>query len=431
MEVVGGNWAKQGTSCKRIIKRLEDPNIEGGGVKEQVEGGILVEGVGHTGLDITAKSEPWRRGYYDVLMQAALAAEHLDEWVRDKVRNLAFPKNTVVGPSNPNIKPVLPGSPPPPREEDCEKGFDDPKVFYMKIMTTKGFTHKQKVDAALAYASFLDFKGTEDAAREMIRWAMDIVSTDMIFDKSGQLNPNVPISSNLLNVTTAMAVHQAKTKNLNMALPLFLSMLKARRSLPLPPARVVEGEPQETEVGQFKQALFLITGFVSSAFTTPNYPAAPPDGTEVPFRDDRSICEEAGLMAYIGEILYATSAAQQGKEEGLAWTREAVDTAEDIMRHLRPDEKSTRKICKECLETGYDNWAIMVSKLADQEKKTREAKKQGNAKAWLWRGEVQDGPGRWESESGLVRDRMQKASTNLGLGNGLGVGLQPGGSSGI
>lgn len=411
------NWARQGDRCRQLIKRLENPNIDGAGVIEQVAGGILVEGIGHTGLDVSAKSEPWRRDYYFCIMQAANAAEHLDDWVRDKVRNQAFPANTVIGPSNPNVRPLPAGAPTAPREEDCEAAFEPPETYYMKIITTKGFSPKQRVDAALAYASWLDYKGIHESAREMIRWALDIVSTDMVFDKTGQLNPRIPISSNMLDATTAMALHQARTNNLNMALPLFLSMLRARRSLSTPPVIEVGETSQESEVSKFKQAFSLVNGFIMSAFKTPIYPPAPPDGTETPLRNDRSICEEAALMAYIGEIMFATSATQQGKEEGLAWTREAVDTSEDIIRHLRTSEKDTLKKCKQCLETGFGNWAAMVHRLASQERKTREAKRDENTRAWLWKGQIQEGPGRWESEEAVVRDRMARATANLGLGN--------------
>jgi hypothetical protein len=116
------------------LKRLE--TVDGEGVEEQGEGGILVAGVGKTGFDISNKPEPWRRGYHECLMGAARAAEHLDSWVRDKTRNVAFPANTVIGPSNPNARPIPPGAISAPREEDCEPAFDAPEVYYMRIITT-------------------------------------------------------------------------------------------------------------------------------------------------------------------------------------------------------------------------------------------------------------------------------------------------------
>ena len=94
---------------ENLLARLEDPNIDGAGIREQAEGGIYVQGVGKTGFDITAKSEPWRRGYYQCLMGCARAAEHLDGLVWDRSRQTIFFAGNVVGPSNP----------PPPPQDRC------------------------------------------------------------------------------------------------------------------------------------------------------------------------------------------------------------------------------------------------------------------------------------------------------------------------
>ncbi|KAF4628212.1 hypothetical protein G7Y89_g9943 [Cudoniella acicularis] len=162
------DWALTGSMYKLILERLEDPNIDGAGLIEQGDGGILVEGIGKTGYDITNKSEPWRRGYYEALMGAARAAERLDDMVLDTTRGIVFPKNVVIGPSNPNPKPRRVGSASAPKEEDCKTRFyDAPETFYMRILTTSGFNEKQRVDAALAYGAWLDFKGIPDTALEI------------------------------------------------------------------------------------------------------------------------------------------------------------------------------------------------------------------------------------------------------------------------
>ncbi|CAI4211069.1 unnamed protein product [Parascedosporium putredinis] len=157
-EAVRVDWVEVIETCLDAIRRLEDPNIDGKGIKELVEGSIYIEGVGKLGYDVTDKSENWRRGYYETLMLAGRAAEQLDGWVVDKSRGAVFPPDVVLGPSNPNPKPIAAGSRSAPREEDCETAYEPAENYYLRILTTKGFTSRQKMDAALAYASFLDFK---------------------------------------------------------------------------------------------------------------------------------------------------------------------------------------------------------------------------------------------------------------------------------
>ncbi len=233
------DWASLSCYWTRLLQRLEDPNVDGAGLIEQDEGGILVEGIGKTGYDITNKSEPWCRGYYQVLMGTAKTAEHLDGWVRDKTRKIAFPAQVVIGPSNPNPKPVTPGAQSAPREEDCEPAFDPPETFYMRILTTKGFTTKQRLDAALAYAEWLDYKGATSTALDMYRWGLDIAlaatpSPDSVFDREDLMikSRSGPVPDNVLQAATAIAIHFAKKSEFENALPTFLSVLRARRLLP-------------------------------------------------------------------------------------------------------------------------------------------------------------------------------------------------------
>lgn len=65
------DWARVGSEMTDVLRVLEDPKKkEGKGTQAtlQDDGQIYVEGVGKAGLDISLKSEPWRRGYYDVLI---------------------------------------------------------------------------------------------------------------------------------------------------------------------------------------------------------------------------------------------------------------------------------------------------------------------------------------------------------------------------
>jgi hypothetical protein len=404
------DWARTGNSYRRLLQRLEDPKIDGAGLEDQDEGGILVAGIGKTGFDISKKPEPWRRGYYEVLMGAARAAEHLDGWVRDKTRSIAFPANVVIGPSNPNPRPVPPGAKSAPREEDCEPAFEAPETYYMRILTTNGFTEKQRVDAALAYGAWLDFKKSPDTALEMYKWALDIATSSSISPKTivntatGILDPTAGLpSSNILSATTALAVHHAVNSDLSRALPIFLSILRARKSLPDPPATMLSTlNPDDENTGFFKTVMSL----VRTAMVPPPYPPPPEDGTTPPSRNPKERCEEAGIMTYIGEILYASRQTKTSREDGLAWTREAVDVAEEQLRRKGVD-KDGKKTCKQCLEVGLGNWMTMVAQMAREEKEAKTQKVGG----WLGFGgeSPKDVVGRWEREEQVIIERMRRA----------------------
>jgi hypothetical protein len=453
------DWALTGGAYRELLKRLEDPELDGAGLEEQGDGGILVEGIGKTGYDITKKPEPWRRGYHEVLMGAARAAEHLDGWVRDRTRNVAFPANVVIGPSNPNRRPVPPGAQSPPREEDCEPAFEPPETYYMRVLTTQGFTERQKLEAALGYATWLDFKGTPQAAEAMYKWALDIATSSnpnpssLIDMHTGQILPTAgPISSNILTATTALAIHHARISNLSLALPLFLSLLRARRQLPAekPTMRSTlnpDSDDDNTITGGIVNTLRNLT---ISILAPPKYPPPPPDGTSPPPRNAKERCEEAALMTYIGEILYASNPSTSSREEGLAWTREAVDIAEEELRGRGISwNKEAKTTCRQCLDTGLGNWGKMVARLAREEKERRKDAEEArlaknNVKAGGWFGfgastgvgqnakeheqntapigqaglaEAPSEPlGRWEAEELVVQERMRRARDVLGNG---------------
>ncbi|KAE9372877.1 hypothetical protein N431DRAFT_376158, partial [Stipitochalara longipes BDJ] len=408
------DWARTGQAYRRLVQRLEDSNIDGAGLQDQDEGGILVAGIGKTGFDISKKPEPWRRGYYEVLMGAARAAEHLDGWVRDTTRNIAFPVNVVIGPSNPNPRPVPPGAASAPREEDCEPAFEAPETYYIRVLTTNGFTEKQRVDAALAYGAWLEFKKTPEAALEMYRWALDIATSSSTSPKSivntttGILDPTAGLpSSNILSAATALAIHHAVHSDLSNALPIFLSILRARKSLPEHPVTMHSTlNPDEDMPGFWKGAMNLIHGLM----VPPPYPPPPDDGTTPPTRSPKERCEEAGIMTYIGEILYASKQTKTSREDGLAWTREAVDVAEEQLRRKGVD-RDGKITCKECLEVGLGNWKTMVSQMAKEEKEANAQRGGG----WLGFGgdSQKDGAGRWEREEQVILERQRRAQDIL------------------
>ncbi|KAH8686144.1 hypothetical protein BGZ60DRAFT_466711 [Tricladium varicosporioides] len=429
-DVAYTDYAAAGQYYLKIIARLEDPNIDGAGLIEQGEGGILVEGIGKTGYDIANKSEPWRRGYYESLMGAARAAEHLEDCVIDTKRGVVFPRSMVMGSSNPNPRPVPVGAYSAPKEEDCEPFFAAPETFYMKILTTSGFTEKQRVDAALAYGAWLDFKNSPNTALEMYKWALDIAASSSPQDKPPSdpkthilsLNTTPP-SENLLTATTALAIHHATTSNLSLALPIFLSVLRARRSLPEPPP-----SPPSQESPSKSGIPNKILDVLKSIFIQPPFPPSPPDGTHPPVRTAHEKCLEAGLMTNIGEILYASQSSSsnsiRSREDGLAWTREAVDIAEEQLRLSRTSslqsksqelDKEGRKACKQCLQVALENWEKMVGRLAREE---REGKIKGRVtKGSWWAVGKEDGDvvGRWGSEEGVVRDRKRRIGELLDI----------------
>jgi hypothetical protein len=140
-------------------------------------------------------------------------------------------------------------------------------------------------------------------------------------------------------------------------------------------------------------------------------------------------------MTYIGEILYA-SKGRSGREDGLAWTREAVDVAETEIRSGLLGSEGTadadaRKICTECLNTGLENWQKMVEKLAAEERRRHQELqekythdvgdvkvKSGGWFGWGSGAKVELEPetgalGRWEAEEQLVRSRFRRVRDML------------------
>lgn len=435
------DWSYIGQKYRRLIERLEDPTIDGGGLQPvlQEEGDIYVAGIGKAGLDISSKSEPWRRGYYTCLMGAAKAAENRDGWLRDAKTNIVFPPEHVAGPSNPRPKPLPHGARQTvaPSQENCVPVFEPAETFYMKILTTHGFNSRQRLDAALAYADWLDFKGLSSTAEDMYDWGLDIamgsapmgvgnavdIKTGVISDKATH------VSSNLLRATTSLAIHHARHNNLAAALPIFLSVLRARRQLPDGSSASAPGANSKNESSLFSTVKFLLM--------PPPYPPPPPTGDEVPFRTPTAICEEAAIMSHIGEILFASSAADatskqlpnattkkstppkasanqlKGQQSGLSWTREAVDLAEETLVSTEKDDEEARNRCSECLAVGMDNWSIMVAKMLKDERQAAAAKEQKTG-SWFWgSGGEAENAARWERESRLVEARLGRVQRLL------------------
>lgn len=407
-------------SCQEALKRLENPNIDGAGVKELLNDEPLsIEGLGNVGKDITAKDENWRRGYYEIMMLLANTLEHVDGWVQDTTRNVVCPPEMVVGPSNPKPKPVPAGAPSAPREENCIPAYEPAENVYLRILTTKGFTTKQKMDAALAYAFFLDFKKLPEAAERVYDWALAIAtetvaptSQPLIDMRTMTLNDKTTSPpENVLTALTAIATHKARALDFGAALPIFVSILQARRALPSTPPPGAEDFEKAAPLG-FWQNLWKMA-------EAPKYPPPPSDGTQPPWRSPKQLCEEAALHLYIGEILYSSKDTIRNREEGLAWTRDGVDIAEEQLRALGNSTPSqARSVCKDCLSTGLKNWTAMVKKLARQEEQERKkraaepASKSTFGSFWSQAKPV-EGEGRWAAEEKVVYDRIKRTSELL------------------
>lgn len=408
-------WQNVYGHLRELLERLEDPKIEGQGILEQTDGGILIEGVGKLGYDVSMKSEPWRRGYFECLINSAKAAEHLEGFMTDWKQRITAQAEYVHGPSNPNAK-TLPGQTSVVmHEEDSTPAAPPPETFYMKILTTKGFTDRQKIDAALAYADWLNYKGLNSTARDMYTWAMDIATSGLPSDASRVVDPETGIlknngkdlpSENIMRVSTALGVQNVKAGDLATALSIFTSVLKARRDLPGETTLRKENHqrPSTTRTPFDDSLRKLQNMFVPSV-----YPEAPPDGNQPPVRSISSPCEEAGLMTYIGEILYASSS----KETGLAWTRDAVDIAESVLLELGSDNASeTRSRCSQCLKVGLSNWRTMVGNLVTQATRAeRAAIAEAENGSWFKFGVKQAAEKqtmerkRWQAEQMIIEDR--------------------------
>ncbi|RKF78488.1 putative mfs maltose permease [Golovinomyces cichoracearum] len=411
------NWTAIGNSYKNVIRKLESADLEGLRIQEQSENmlEIPVESEGRIGFDISKNSESWRRGYYEVLMGLVRVAEELEHYVKDKtkVSYLVWLADSVPGPSNPWPRPVPVGMAPPPRADDCTAAFETPEIFYKQILTTLGFSEKQKVDTAISYGLWLEFKGKPDSAQKIYKWALDIANSEsesgqaMVDPSTGIINNNLgPPSENILASSTALALHFATNSKVELALPIFISILRARRSLPSPPDTMLS--MLDSVEDKSESTLKKVSSFIWDLVKPPKYPPPPSDGCEPPYRDAKGLCEEAGVMLYIGEILFASKKSKSNQVDGLAWTREAVDNSETELRKKNIGLEAKKK-CKQCLEVGLQNWTIMIEKLAKEE--AERSKSLNNN--WLKFGYQKPVLGRWESEKEVIQDRLIRANSLL------------------
>lgn len=426
------SWLNVGQGYLELLERLEDSTIEGEGLQPVLkdEGSTYVEGLGKAGLDITAKPEAWRRGYHQCLMGMAKAAENMDDYIKDVPRNILASKKYVTGPSYPNPQRVPPNTPVAPQEHNCEPVFPSPEVYYTKVLTTDGFTSRQRLDAALAYADWLDYKGIPSTAQDMYDWGLDIAMgslppgcDDAVDIKSGIINGTVDyISTNIIAASTALASYRARNGDIAGALPIYLSVLRAWRQAE-PSMQTKKSEEPASAWDSFKNR-------ASKLFWAHPYPSPSPTGDEPAQRTATGICEEAGVMSNIGEILFASSTANSARtssptlpvggsipsdtnarESGLAWTRNAVDLAEATLTSMVKNDEVARAKCFECLTTSMENWSLMVASLLREEEAAKAKNGEKPKGIWFWRSGNQSDQAdqdKWSREAQAVDDRLMK-----------------------
>ncbi|KAL5119550.1 hypothetical protein ACEQ8H_002615 [Pleosporales sp. CAS-2024a] len=382
------NWSRVYAELEHTLARLENPKKDGAGVVEQEEGGILVPGLGKAGYDVSAKSEEWRQGYYEVLMGMATAAERLDGWVTDKWRRNVWAPEFVTSPTNKRPKAVLPGWPEVPDEERRRPAADNPEVFYLKIITSKGFTTHQRLSAALGYADWLSFKNLPGSAEDMYRWALDIAisglpapeSNAVIDRQTGILSATAPknfITPNIIYAATNLATFFAANGRPASALPIFVSLLRARLNANEAPPTPVKPDTKDSS----------FMGTILSLLAEPDYPPVPPSGDEPLLRKETDRCEEAVLKNYIGEILFATAGSSSAqRQQGLSWVRDGVSTSK-MAQSLDPIRVNgdLRKKCEQCEEVGLESWGKIMTYLAAEAKEKRDTAKSGGLQSLWWK----------------------------------------------
>jgi hypothetical protein len=425
------DWAIVGSNYLGALERLESGK-DGKGAVEQADGeGIDIPDVGKAGLDVTEKSWEWRAGYVEVIMGCAEAAEHLNDMVLDITRGFVFPKEIVVGPSNPDPRPPAPYMGAAPLEENVKRAFDAPETFYMRILTGKGFSTKERLEAAWKFATWLEHTGLTDSAEEMYKWGIDIAKAatpapDAVLDPKTLVVREThsrttaagadaaAATPNILAAITKLATHRARNGDVASSLPILLSVLRAHHTAPVTafPAKRRPLHKQSEAGSDLDAAVSIITGL----FTAPVFPAEPASGDSPLVRESaQSTCEEAELMMYVGEILFATSPASSA---GLSWTKQATQIAEASLdsaggkgQPLMSAEE--RQKCKSCLRAGVANWESMLLQLASQGASVSDREGPRSA-GWLeWRGWFGGGGGVKgkvldEASEGVLEVEMQQ-----------------------
>lgn len=376
------NWGVCGLAYRDLLRRLEDRDGDGKGLKEQQDTAVPA-------FDVEHMSYEWQRGYYSALMGCGRAAIELSDAVLDTTTNIMYRRRHMIGPSNPKPKKLAKKFGPAPREENCVPAFAEPDDYFLKIMYTKGFSPKEKMDAAMAYAGWCDFKEMPDMADGVLRWALDtaVEGSDVNAPaiKIDHVVPTIPadavVTDNILDATTALAVHRAQAGDTNSTLPSFLSILRARREAPHAVENTSPNAPHQRRDTKLKRTdIDVLNDQISSFWSllqASKFPDPPPSGNDAYQHTPDSDAEEAVLMTYIGEILFSTDPSQ--RDAGLHWTKSAIDLA--MKSYSSPLTSRAAKLKGvETLRVGSENRRKMVALLQADVSHASESRK--NAAFW-------------------------------------------------
>lgn len=363
------------------IRRLEDPTIDGKDVAkipiDLSDTSEAVRGVERFGIDVGRKSEEWKSGYVEAILEAGRLAELSQSLVYDAIQRKFFPETTVVGPSNPRPRPVGDGETPP-REENCTRAMPDPQLFYDRVIYGVGFTTKQRLDVIHAAANWLHFSKLEDRADKLYTLALaeaQKYSQASSASLSASAVPS-PSSANTLTALKQHASHLARTGRVADALPIFLTSL---HSLQTNLSKPNTYDAQSVDVAP-EQPTNIVSEWSQKLFRQDIYPLPATTGDEPlsTLSRNESKCLEAELMMYIGEILYSSS--PKKRKDGIAWTREATEIAADTLSRVQMIKEATKnaetaeritglnrqadKSCKQCLGAAARNWEAMIEEMA-------------------------------------------------------------------
>ena len=423
------NWAAVGKHFARTLEQLEDPKKDGKNIvplQEDTAPGELRE---EAAFDLSNESQLFIDCYHTSLMGVGKAAEQCEFMMIDESQNLLIPRDIVVGPSNPKPSPMQPSPFKIPLEENCVECFDSAEKYYLKALRTNGFNTRQRMEVTLALADWYDYKGFTEQAKAMYDLGFNLARRGLpenaqksVDNKTGIIDAKAEfISANLLTASTALAQYEARHNNLNGALQIFLSILRARRNLMAPMEESTQQEPiigTWSEWGHWAKALFI---------RPPPLPLQT-DGNERPVRTVAAICEESAVMKHIGELLLATSISQnvktdpatgkpktsfitstKGFESGLGWTRDAVSLAETTLSNTRLSDSmlDARDKCASCMIAGMDNWQAMVNRRLQEVRTAEFAPRKSSVGNLFWGHNQTEDLRRWEGEAEDVEKRSR------------------------
>ena len=371
-------WVNVLEIAERLLEKLD--NEEGvipveDGVGTGLELWMQVDGE-HRRLprDLRNKSYAWKTGYLEALLACVEASEKLTGKVIDEATHQMFPIEALADlPTTSSTKaetqPAKQSTPATRRLQNVQPAAPSPEYYYTSLLSTPGLSTQQLFSAADQFATYLehthDLAGAETIYQALVDSsiiALPPLTSHIIDPQTSILQPSAPpaiLSANLLQSLTWLARFWARQGETSKALPSLLSVLRARQSLPLVPTPTDKGfEAPAPPPSPLAQARTWLKTKLSEA--PPLEEPSNSSGLEPPLRDPRALCEEAALMADVGEILY-TSPLAHDRETGLRWTIRAVDLGAGVYGGLNVDrDRPVMEFCRGCVLGGLRNWGAMI-----------------------------------------------------------------------